>query len=65
MDDNYKMKKILVRGGIESLAVLFGITGSLFIEDKNNARELNAQMNSSLHTLKSELLFNTEQFRDI
>ena len=28
------MKKILTRGGIEFLAVLLGITGSLFIEDK-------------------------------
>ena len=58
------MKKILARGGIEFLAVLFGITGSLFIEDKNNARELNAQLNSSLHALKSELLFNTEQLEN-
>ena len=58
------MKKILARGGIEFLAVLFGITGSLFIEDKNNVRELNAQLNSSLHALKSELLFNTEQLEN-
>tara|TARA_Y100000816_G_C25967299_1_gene504754 strand:+ start:82 stop:228 length:147 start_codon:yes stop_codon:yes gene_type:complete len=48
------MKKILTRGGIEFLAVLLGITGSLFIEDKNNERELSAQISSSLHALKGE-----------
>ena len=52
------MKNMLARGGIEFLAVLLGITGSLFIEDKNNERELNAQIRSSLHALKGELLTN-------
>ena len=28
------MKNMIARGGIEFLAVLLGITGSLFIEDK-------------------------------
>ena len=46
------MKKILTRGGIEFLAVLLGITGSLFIEDKNNERELNAQISSLFMLLK-------------
>ena len=55
------MKNLLARGGIEFLAVLFGITGSLFIEDKNNARELTAQINSSLHALNGELLSNAKQ----
>ena len=59
------MKNLFMRGGIEFLAVLFGITGSLFIEDKNNARELNAQLNSSLHALKSELLTNAEQLENL
>ena len=44
LDENYKVKNIIARGGIEFLGVLFWITGSFFIEDKNNARELNAQL---------------------
>ena len=59
------MKKILTRGGIEFLAVLLGITGSLFIEDKNNERELNAQISSSLHALKGELLTNSKILNNI
>ena len=58
------MKNMLARGGIEFLAVLLGITGSLFIEDKNNDREIDKQISSSLHALKSELLTNYGQLKN-
>ena len=56
-----KMKNILARGGIEFLAVLLGITCSLFIDDKKNERELLQQINSSLHALSGELLANVKE----
>ena len=37
------MKNILARGGIEFLAVLLGITGSLYIDNNNKVRELDWQ----------------------
>ena len=58
------MKNMITRGGIEFLAVLLGITGSLFIEDKNNERELNEQISSSLHALKGELLTNSKMLNN-
>ena len=45
------MKNILARGGIEFVAVLLGITGSLLIDEKKNDQQLIEQVNSSLHAL--------------
>ena len=49
------MKKILARGGIEFIAVVLGITISLWIEDeKNKTSELKEQI-SLLENLKTSL----------
>jgi len=61
------MKNILARGGIEFLAVLLGITGSLLIDEKKNDQQLLEQVNSSLHALRGEMqtnILNLEKFKD-
>jgi hypothetical protein len=61
------MKNILARGGIEFLAVLLGITGSLLIDEKKNDQQLVEQVNSSLHALRGEMqtnISNLEEFKD-
>jgi len=61
------MKHILARGGIEFLAVLLGITGSLLIDEKKNDQELINQVNSSLHALRGEMetnIANLEKFKE-
>mgnify|MGYP006109273895 FL=1 len=61
------MKNILARGGIEFLAVLLGITGSLLIDEKKNDQQLVEQVNSSLHALRGEMqtnILNLEKFKD-
>ena len=49
------MKNILARGGIEFLAVLLGITLSLWIDNTNKQSELNKQIHNSLSALSAEL----------
>ena len=49
------MKNILARGGIEFLAVLLGISGSLWIENNKELAEINKQINNSLIALSSSL----------
>jgi hypothetical protein len=61
------MKHILARGGIEFVAVLLGITGSLLIDEKKNDQELINQVNSSLHALRGEMetnIANLEKFKE-
>ena len=61
------MKNILARGGIEFLAVLLGITGSLLIDEKKNDQQLISQVNSSLHALRGEMetnIANLEKFKE-
>ena len=50
------MKNILARGGIEFLAVLLGISGSLWIENNRSEKELSSQLNQSLKALKLSIL---------
>ena len=50
------MKNVLARGGIEFLAVLLGITGSLWIDNNKDIREVNYQIKRSLHALKETLI---------
>ena len=38
------MKNVLARGGIEFLAVLLGLSGSLTLEDKRQKDELNSKL---------------------
>ena len=44
------MKKILTRGGVELIAVVLGITLSLWVDDK---RELNITEKNNVKTLRS------------
>ncbi|MDC1032247.1 hypothetical protein OAQ57_01255 [Candidatus Marinimicrobia bacterium] len=49
------MKNILARGGIEFLAVLLGITLSLWIDNINKQSELDKEIHKSLSALSDEL----------
>ena len=49
------MKNILARGGIEFIAVLLGISGSLWIDNNKDIKEVNYQIERSLHALKETL----------
>ena len=49
------MNKILARGGVEFIAVLLGISGSLWIDNNKDSRELNYQIERSLHALSETL----------
>ena len=50
------MKNILARGGIEFLAVLLGISASLWIENSRSDKELQFQLNQSLKALKLSII---------
>jgi len=50
------MKNLLARGGIEFIAVLLGISGSLWIDNNKDIREVNYQIKRSLHALKETLI---------
>ena len=50
------MKNLLTRGGIEFLAVLLGISASLWIENNRTERELQSQLNQSLKALKLSII---------
>ena len=50
------MKSILTRGGIEFMAVLLGISASLWIENSRTERELQTQLNQSLKALKLSII---------
>jgi len=54
------MKHLLARGGIEFLAVLLGISGSLYIDDLQNQNEMKAQISKSMHALIGELNANSD-----
>ena len=49
------MKNLLARGGVEFIAVLLGISGSLWIDNNKDFRELNYQIERSLHALSETL----------
>ena len=49
------MNKILARGGVEFVAVLLRISGSLWIDNNKDVRELNYQIERSLHALSETL----------
>ena len=53
-------KNILAKNGIEFLAVLLGISGSMYIDDKRESVTIDKQIHSSLNSLKSELITNVE-----
>ena len=58
------MKNILAKGGIEFLAVLLGISGSMYIDDRREDAAINKQIHSSLYSLKGELITNVEYLKE-
>jgi len=56
------MKNILARGGIEFLAVLLGISGSLWIDNYSNEKEIFLALNQDISNIKLEL---QEDLREI
>jgi len=54
------MKNILAKGGIEFLAVLLGISGSMYIDERREVLAIDKQIYSSLHSLKGELETNID-----
>ena len=58
------MKNILARGGIEFIAVLLGISGSLWIENNKELAEINKQINYSLIALSSSLKSDKQIFEN-
>jgi len=54
------VKNILAKNGIEFLAVLLGISGSMYIDDRIESVTIDKQIHSSLNSLKSELITNVE-----
>ena len=49
------MKNIIARGGVEFIAVLLGISGSLWIDNNKDLKELNYQIERSLYALSETL----------
>ena len=49
------MKNIIARGGVEFIAVLLGISGSLWIDNNKDIKELNYQIERSLYALSETL----------
>ena len=58
------MKNILAKGGIEFLAVLLGISGSMYIDDRREDAAIEKQIHSSLYSLKGELITNVEYLKE-
>ncbi|MDB9722408.1 hypothetical protein OAA83_00585 [Candidatus Marinimicrobia bacterium] len=50
------MKNILARGGIEFIAVLLGITGSLWVDESRQEKEKEKQLQSDIIAIHNELL---------
>ena len=49
------MKKILTRGGVELIAVVLGITLSLWVDDKRELSVIKKNNVKTLQSLKNEL----------
>ena len=49
------MKNILTRGGIEFLAVLLGISGSLWIDNYSKEREIYIALNQDISNIKLDI----------
>ena len=59
------MKNLLARGGVEFLAVLFGISGSFWIDELKEDKRLNIEVNESLHGITNELNEITADFNRV
>ena len=59
------LKKILARGGIEFLAVLFGITISLWVEDQRQERDIQKKLIEDYKNISIEIQSDVENINRI
>ena len=59
------MKTILTRGGIEFLAVLLGISGSLWIDNYSKEKEIYTALNQDLSNIKLDIQQDLEEISKI
>jgi hypothetical protein len=59
------MKNILARGGIEFLAVLFGITISLWVEDWRENKDIQIKIAEDYINIKQEVEIDIENIENI
>ncbi len=59
------MKNILARGGIEFLAVLFGITISLWVEDRRENKDIQIKIAEDYINIKQEVKIDIENIENI
>ena len=59
------MKTILTRGGIEFLAVLLGISGSLWIDNYSKEKEIYIALNQDLSNIKLDIQQDLEEINKI
>ena len=57
----FSLKKILARGGIEFLAVLFGITISLWVEDQRQERDIQKKLIEDYKNISIEIQSDVEK----
>ena len=61
----FSLKKILARGGIEFLAVLFGITISLWVEDQRQERDIQKKLIEDYKNISIEIQSDVENINRI
>ena len=59
------MKNILTRGGIEFLAVLLGISGSLWIDNYSKEREIYIALNQDISNIRLDIEQDLEEIKRI
>ena len=59
------MKNILTRGGIEFLAVLLGISGSLWIDNYSKEREIYIALNQDISNIRLDIAQDLEEIKRI
>ena len=55
------MKNILARGGIEFLAVLLGISGSLWIDNYSKEKEIYISLNQDISNIRLDIQQDLEE----
>ena len=58
------MKKLLARGGIEFLAVLLGISGSLWIDQSQDIRKQKNYQRTILESIHNDIIQTEKFFKD-
>ena len=59
------MKNILARGGIEFLAVLLGLSGSLTLEDKRQKDELNSKLKQDYIKILEDVTLDIDAINEV